>query len=134
MIFCAFKLDLALTTTSYDNNIGPTFSLEPPSRFDFTHTLGARLDCIVSGIPTPNIEWFDSETNPINSISSVSIFECFKAFFNPDVIPDSSHFEQWLSLLPTISRRELSSGCSLDNLQMRSSKFCRNNSLERCSC
>lgn len=130
MIFCAFKLDLALTTTSYDNNIGPTFSLEPPSRFDFTHTLGARLDCIVSGTPTPNIEWFDSETNPINSISSVSISKrFFMPFLNPKLFLDSTHFEQWLSLLPTIPRRELSPGRSLDNLQMRCCKFCRNNRL-----
>lgn len=69
------KLDLVSSTTSYDNNIGPTFSLEPPPRFDFTHTLGARIDCIASGIPTPNIEWFDSENNPVNSISSVSLMK-----------------------------------------------------------
>jgi hypothetical protein len=68
---CFSNLDFVLTTTSYDNNLGPTFSTEPPARFDFTHTFGARVDCIANGIPTPNIEWLDSENNPVNSISSV---------------------------------------------------------------
>lgn len=128
-----FKLDLVLTSTSYDN-IGPTFSLEPPPRFDFTHTLGARLDCVASGIPTPNIEWFDSENNPVNSISSVSSLGDWKYWKLIEFLfTDSSHFSQRLPLLSPIPRRELSPGCSLDNLQVRSCKFGRNNNLERCA-
>lgn len=130
------KLDLVSSTTSYDNNIGPTFSLEPPSRFDFTHTLRARIDCIASGIPTPNVEWFDSENNPVNSISSVSLIKlqisCEIQFLYHRT--DSSHFEQRLTLFSTISRRELSSGRPLDNLQVCSCKLSRNSCLKRCPC
>lgn len=136
IFFILPKLDLVSSTTSYDNNIGPTFSLEPPPRFDFTHTLGARIDCIASGIPTPNIEWFDSENNPVNSISSVSLMKMQLKLWNSISLnpPDSSHFEQRLTLFSSISRRELSSGCPLDNLQVCSCKFSRNSCLKRCSC
>ncbi|KAL7034690.1 hypothetical protein ACKWTF_008060 [Chironomus riparius] len=75
--------DLVWATASYDN-IGPTFSLEPPTRFDFTNTLGSRLDCSASGIPTPNIEWFDNENNPVNSIANIRhIFPNGSIYFPP---------------------------------------------------
>lgn len=64
------QLDLVLTTNSYDN-IGPTFDFEPPTRLDFTNNIGGRLDCVARGIPTPNIEWFDNENNPVSSLQNV---------------------------------------------------------------
>ncbi|CRK99030.1 CLUMA_CG011985, isoform A [Clunio marinus] len=62
--------DFVMTTNSYDN-IGPTFDIEPPTRLDFTNNIGGRLDCVSRGIPTPNIEWFDNENNPVSSVQNI---------------------------------------------------------------
>jgi hypothetical protein len=61
-----------INATSLNDNVGPTFEIEPPIRLDFTNNIGGRLDCVAKGIPHPNVEWFDADNNPVSTIQNVS--------------------------------------------------------------
>lgn len=70
--FHSFPFPDLINATSLNDNVGPTFEIEPPIRLDFTNNIGGRLDCVAKGIPHPNVEWFDADNNPVSTIQNVS--------------------------------------------------------------
>ncbi|KAJ6641876.1 Down syndrome cell adhesion molecule-like protein Dscam2 [Pseudolycoriella hygida] len=57
------------SSNSFDTQ-GPTFTLEPPFRLEFTNTAGSRADCTVRGNPPPHVEWLDLDNNAVSTIQS----------------------------------------------------------------
>lgn len=61
-----------MASNSFDTQ-GPTFTLEPPFRLEFTNTAGSRADCTARGNPPPHVEWIDLDNNAVTTIQSVSV-------------------------------------------------------------
>lgn len=68
-----FILTEYVASNSFDTQ-GPTFTLEPPFRLEFTNTAGSRADCTARGNPSPHVEWLDIDNNAVTTIQSVSYF------------------------------------------------------------
>lgn len=62
-----------VASNSFDTQ-GPTFTLEPSFRLEFTNTAGSRADCTARGNPPPHVEWLDLDNNAVTTIQSVSSF------------------------------------------------------------
>ncbi|GIY88836.1 down syndrome cell adhesion molecule-like protein Dscam2 [Caerostris darwini] len=47
---------------------GPTFSTEPPSRVEFSNSSGTEVRCVADGIPNPNLSWRTREGGDVMDV------------------------------------------------------------------
>lgn len=116
-IHCNINLILTeyVASNSFDTQ-GPTFTLEPSFRLEFTNTAGSRADCTARGNPSPHVEWLDVDNNAVTTIQSVS-------YFSTSILPLYQFFylkNIYLCVCP-----------HMDSETLSNSKFKRNTSIIR---
>ncbi|GIY58141.1 down syndrome cell adhesion molecule-like protein Dscam2 [Caerostris extrusa] len=58
--FCTF-ISPGLCDPNQNDQRGPVFSTEPPSRVEFSNSSGAEVRCVADGVPNPNLSWHIKE-------------------------------------------------------------------------